>query len=56
MEVINHYNIRRIVDIYAAVQGRDLGAVGREVTRIVGANRKVPARGSFVGRQGPAAN
>jgi len=27
MEVINHYNIRRVVDIYAAVQGRDLGAV-----------------------------
>src|SRR3984957_14126423 len=27
---INHYNIRRVVDIYAAVQGRDLGAVGRE--------------------------
>ena len=25
---INHYNIRRVVDIYAAVQGRDLGARG----------------------------
>jgi multidrug efflux pump subunit AcrB len=48
MEVINHYNIRRVVDIYAAVQGRDLGAVGREVTRIVAANRKSLPRGSFV--------
>src|SRR5712672_3455622 len=48
MEVINHYNIRRVVDIYAAVQGRDLGAVGREVTRIVDANRKSLPRGSFV--------
>src|SRR5260221_4338346 len=48
MEVINHYNIRRLVDIYAAVQGRDLGAVGREVTRIVDANRKSLPRGSFV--------
>src|SRR5229473_2171866 len=28
MEVVSHYNIRRVVDIYAAVQGRDLGAVG----------------------------
>jgi multidrug efflux pump subunit AcrB len=48
MEVISHYNIRRVVDIYTAVQGRDLGAVGREVTRIVDANRKSLPRGSFV--------
>jgi CzcA family heavy metal efflux pump len=48
MQVISHYNIRRVVDIYAAVQGRDLGAVGREVTRIVDADRKLLPRGSFV--------
>jgi multidrug efflux pump subunit AcrB len=48
MEVISHYNIRRVVDIYANVQGRDLGAVGRDVTRIVDANRKSLPRGSFV--------
>jgi CzcA family heavy metal efflux pump len=45
---INHYNIRRVVDIYASVEGRDLGAVGREVTQIVDANRKSLPRGSFV--------
>ena len=45
---INHYNIRRVVDIYASVQDRDLGAVGREVTQIVDANRKSLPRGSFV--------
>jgi multidrug efflux pump subunit AcrB len=45
---INHYNIRRVVDIYASVQDRDLGAVGREVTSIVDANRKLLPRGSFV--------
>jgi CzcA family heavy metal efflux pump len=45
---INHYNIRRVVDVYASVQGRDLGAVGREVTQIVDANRKLLPRGSFV--------
>src|SRR4029077_10204602 len=28
MAVLNHYNIRRVVDIYASVQDRDLGAVG----------------------------
>jgi multidrug efflux pump subunit AcrB len=48
MEVISHYNIRRLVDIYAAVQGRDLGAVGRDVTRIVDVNRKSLPRGSFI--------
>jgi len=52
MEVISHYNIRRVVDIYAAVQGRDLGAVGGEVTRIVDANRKSLPRGSFVSVKG----
>jgi multidrug efflux pump subunit AcrB len=48
MEVISHYNIRRVVDIYAAVHGRDLGAVGRDVTNIVDADRKLLPRGSFV--------
>jgi CzcA family heavy metal efflux pump len=45
---INHYNIRRVVDIYAAVQDRDLGGAGRDVSRIVDANRKLLPRGSFV--------
>jgi multidrug efflux pump subunit AcrB len=49
---INHYNIRRVVDIYASVQGRDLGAVGRGVERIVDANRKLLPRGSFVTLRG----
>jgi CzcA family heavy metal efflux pump len=52
MEEISHYNIRRVVDIYAAVQDRDLGAVGRDVTRIVDANRKFLPRGSFVSVKG----
>ncbi len=48
MSVISHYNIRRVVDIYASVQDRDLGAVGRDVARIVDANRPQLPRGSFV--------
>ena len=52
MGSINHYNIRRVVDIYAAVQDRDLGAVGREVSRIVDANRSLLPRGSFVTLRG----
>ena len=49
---INHYNIRRVVDIYASVQGRDLGAVGREASRIVDENRRSLPRGSFVTLRG----
>ena len=48
MEAVSHYNIRRIVEIYGAVQDRDLGSVGRDINRIVDANRKSLPRGSFV--------
>jgi multidrug efflux pump subunit AcrB len=48
MQVLSHYNIRRVVDIYGAVQDRDLGAVGRDITRIVDAHRSSLPRGSFI--------
>ncbi|MDR3703118.1 MAG: efflux RND transporter permease subunit [Candidatus Sulfopaludibacter sp.] len=48
MAVISHYNIRRVLDIYGAVQGRDLGAVGRDVQKIVSANERSLPRGSFI--------
>jgi multidrug efflux pump subunit AcrB len=46
--VVTHYNIRRTVDIYGSVQGRDLGAVGQGINQVVAANRKYLARGSQV--------
>jgi multidrug efflux pump subunit AcrB len=52
MAVISHYNTRRVVDIYGSVQDRDLGAVGRDITRIVDANRPQLPRGSFVTLRG----
>jgi CzcA family heavy metal efflux pump len=48
MAAVDHYNIRRTVDIYAGVQDRDLGSAGREITRIVDAARPHLPRGSFV--------
>ena len=48
MQVISHYDINRVVDIYASVQDRDLGAVGSDINRIVDANRAKLPRGSFV--------
>ncbi len=50
--VVNHYNIRRVMDIYAAVQGRDLGAVSKDVQRIVDRHRKELPRGTFVDLRG----
>ena len=48
MEVINHYNIRRLVEIYGNVQDRDLGSAARDIDRIVAADRKSLPRGSFI--------
>jgi multidrug efflux pump subunit AcrB len=48
MAIVSHYNIRRVVDIYGAVQDRDLGAVSRDVQRVVDANRKSLPRGTFI--------
>jgi multidrug efflux pump subunit AcrB len=52
MAVISHYNTRRVVDVYGSVQDRDLGAVGRDIARIVDANRPHLPRGSFVTLRG----
>jgi multidrug efflux pump subunit AcrB len=46
--IISHYNTRRVLDIYANVQDRDLGSVARAVKRIVDRNRPSLARGNFV--------
>jgi multidrug efflux pump subunit AcrB len=52
MAVVNHYNIRRVVDIYGAVQGRDLGAAGRDVEKIIDASKGSLPRGTFVSLHG----
>jgi multidrug efflux pump subunit AcrB len=55
MATVSHYDIRRVVDIYGAVQDRDLGSVGRDVSRIVEASRKLLPRGSFLTVRGQIA-
>jgi multidrug efflux pump subunit AcrB len=52
MEAVFHYNIRRVVDVYAAVQDRDLGAVASDVQKIVDKDRALLPRGSFVTLRG----
>ena len=45
---INHYNVQPVYNIYANVQGRDLGAVSADVQKIVDAARAELPRGSSV--------
>ncbi len=52
MAVVSHYNIRRVIDIYGSVQGRDLGAVARDVEAIVHRHEKTLPRGMFVSVRG----
>ncbi len=46
MAAVSHYNVQPVVNIYGAVQGRDLGGVARDIDRIVGASQKDLPRGS----------
>jgi CzcA family heavy metal efflux pump len=48
MSVINHNNVQPVFDIYANVQGSDLGSVADQVTKIVDKAQKKLARGSFI--------
>jgi multidrug efflux pump subunit AcrB len=50
--VLSPLNIRWVIDVYGAVQDRDLGAVSRDVERIVNANQKLLPRGTFIAVRG----
>jgi multidrug efflux pump subunit AcrB len=44
--VVSHYNVQPVIDIYAGVQGRDLGGVASDIARITAAAQKELPRGS----------
>ncbi len=51
-QVVNHYNVQPLYDIYANVQDRDLGGVARDVDKVLDEFRpKLPA-GSFFETRG----
>jgi CzcA family heavy metal efflux pump len=50
--VVSRYNLQPVIDIFAGVQGRDLGGVARDVARIIDAERKNLPRGSQVSIRG----
>ena len=39
MAAVSHYNVQPVINIYGAVQGRDLGGVARDLDRIVAENQ-----------------
>jgi len=48
MPVVSHYNIQPVIDIYGAVQGRDLGGVAGDITRIIRDTQGQVPRGTQV--------
>jgi multidrug efflux pump subunit AcrB len=46
--VISHYNVQPLVDVFASVQGRDLGGVASEVRRVTASLEKQLPRGSHL--------
>ncbi len=51
MSVVSHHNVQPVVDLYANVQDRDLGAVARDIDRIVAPMQsKLPRGSSFIMR------
>jgi CzcA family heavy metal efflux pump len=52
MAVITHFNTRRVVDIYASVQDRGLGATASDVQRIIDGYQKNLPRGTFINLRG----
>jgi CzcA family heavy metal efflux pump len=48
MAVVSHYNVQPVIDVFGAVQGRDLGSVAKDIAPIVDAARKDLPRGSQI--------
>jgi multidrug efflux pump subunit AcrB len=45
---VSHYNVQPVLDIFGAVQGRDLGGVGGDVMKLVDSARQYLPRGSQI--------
>src|SRR3984893_13711389 len=45
---LNHYNVQPVFDVYAGVQGRDLGSVAGEATRIIAKHHSQLPKGSSI--------
>jgi CzcA family heavy metal efflux pump len=46
--VVSHYNVQPVIDIFGDTQGRDLGAVSGDISKILAETKKDVPRGSYV--------
>jgi CzcA family heavy metal efflux pump len=51
-EVVNHHNVQPVYDVYANVQGRDLGSVARDIERVLAEYRDQLAPGNTIAMRG----
>ncbi|MDE1156319.1 MAG: efflux RND transporter permease subunit [Acidobacteriaceae bacterium] len=52
MQIVSHYNIRRVLDIYGSVQDSDLGSVATKVEKVINEQKKTLPRGTFLSMRG----
>ncbi len=52
MAVVNHYNVQPTFDVYANVQGRDLGGVARDIDRVIADMQPTLPRGTTIVMRG----
>jgi CzcA family heavy metal efflux pump len=50
--VVSHYNVQNVVDIFGGVQGRDFGAVAREIRGVIEAASRTLPRGTRLEARG----
>jgi len=50
--VVNHWNVQPVLNVYAGVEGRDLGGVAGDVQKIVDSLRKKLPRGTLIDVRG----
>jgi multidrug efflux pump subunit AcrB len=50
--VVSHYNVQPTIDIFGALQGRDLGAISSDIDKIVQETKKDVPPGSYVELRG----
>src|SRR5437016_13562651 len=46
--IVNHYNVQPVFDVLANVQGRDLGGVASQVTKVLDEFKSKVPRGTFL--------
>ena len=50
--VVTHYNTRPVIDIYATIQGRDLGAVASDIRKVLSDTRHTLPKGTTTALRG----